>query len=102
MIERDEELDKATARLELGLLQGMETCSGKAEHIGLLEVVLGEARDVHVQLEAWRAVSAEQLRELALRLLRPERRTVILVMPQPEDGEARDGQAPDVGEGAST
>src|SRR5262249_20313781 len=37
-----EELDRAKARLELGLLQSLETTSGKAEQIGFYDTVLGD------------------------------------------------------------
>ena len=62
----------------------METASGKAEQIGFYETVVGDAGRIFSQLEAYRAVSARDVREVAAKLLVPTRRTVILVRPKPE------------------
>ena len=78
------ELDKAKNRLELGFLHGMETASGKAEQIGFYETVLGDAGRIFAQLEAYRAVTARDVRAVAEKLLVPTRRTVILVRAKPD------------------
>lgn len=91
---RESELDKAKNRLELGFLQGMETASGKAEQLGFYELVLDDAHRVFAQLEAYRSVTAEDLRAVA-QSLTPARRTTILVEPSgelPEDDETSDEQ----------
>jgi zinc protease len=89
------ELDKAKNRLELGFLQGMETASGKAEQLGFYELVLGDAERVFAQLEAYRAVTPEELREAARGLV-PARRTTIFVTPSGEEPEHDDGEEAEV------
>jgi zinc protease len=85
------ELDKAKNRIELGFLQGMETASGKAEQIGFYETVLGDARRIFAQLEAYRSVTAEAVQDAVRRLLVPERRTTLIVHPNGENGGSDDG-----------
>ena len=87
------ELDKAKNRIELGFLQGMETCSGKAEQIGFYETVLGDASRIFAQLEAYRSVTAEAVREVVARLLVPQRRTTLIVHPNGESGDGGDDDA---------
>jgi zinc protease len=84
---RPVELITAKTRLVLGFLQGMETASGKAEQLGFYELVLGDAHRVFSQLEAYRAVTAEDLMAAAGRLI-PARRTTIFVEPSGEEPEA--------------
>ncbi|MDB4977796.1 MAG: Protease precursor [Myxococcaceae bacterium] len=96
----ESELEKAKNRLELGFLHGMETASGKAEQIGFYETVLGDAGRIFSQLEAYRQVTASDVREVARKLLAVSRRTTILVRAKPEpEGEA-DDQADDEAEAA--
>ncbi len=95
---RLEELVKAKNRLELGFLQGMETASGKAEQLGFYELVLGDAHRVFSQLEAYRAVTAEDLMAAAEKLV-PARRTTIFVLPSGEEPEGDEGD--DMGEVAA-
>jgi zinc protease len=83
------ELDKAKNRLELGFLHGMETASGKAEQLGFYETVLSDAGRIFKQLDAYRAVSAEDVRRVAAARLAPTQRTTIFVRPKLEtDAEA--------------
>jgi zinc protease len=89
------ELDRAKARLELSVLQGLETVSGKAEQIGFYEVVLGHPAALFDKVAAYRRATLSDLLRVARRYLVPSARTVIEVAP--EDGE---GQAET--EGAST
>jgi zinc protease len=87
------ELDKAKNRIELGFLHGMETASGKAEQLGFYETVLGDAGRVFGQLEAYRAVTAEAVRDVAARLLVPSRRTTLIVHPSGESGDDGEEEA---------
>lgn len=79
-----EELDRAKARLELGLLQSLETTSGKAEQIGFYDTVLGDPTAAFRRLERYRRVTAGELRTAARRWLVTEARTIIRVLPEPE------------------
>lgn len=78
------ELQKAKNRLELGFLHGMETASGKAEQLGFYELVLGDAHRLFGQLDAYLAVTARDVRDVANRLLVPTRRTTVFVRPSGE------------------
>jgi zinc protease len=62
----------------------METASGKAEQIGFYETVLGDAGRIFAQLDAYRAVTASEVRSIADKLLKPSRRTTIFVRAKPE------------------
>ena len=73
------ELDKAKNRLELGFLHGMETASGKAEQLGFYETVLGDAGRIFAQLESYRRVTADEVVDVARRLLVAAARTTIFV-----------------------
>ena len=87
----DEELTRAKARLELGLVQSLETASGKAEQIGFYDTVLGDPAAAFRRLEAYRRVTAGEMRTAARRYLTLDARTIIHVLPaeseKPADGE---------------
>jgi zinc protease len=78
----EEELARAKARLELGSLQALETVSGKAEQIGFFEVVLGEPAHAFRRVDAFRRVTASDLRRVARRYLVDGARTVLRVIPE--------------------
>jgi len=89
----DEELVRAKARLELGLVQSLETASGKAEQIGFNDTVLGDPAAAFRRLEAYRRVTSGEIRTAARRYLTLDARTIIHVLPeageQPADGQAK-------------
>lgn len=78
----DEELARAKARLELGLLQSLETAAGKAEQIGLCDTVLGDPAAPFRRLESYRRATAGELRTAARRYLVPQARTIVRVVPE--------------------
>jgi zinc protease len=79
-----DELARATARIELGLLQGLSNNEGKASTIGFYEIVLGNPSAGFDRLAALAGVTIADLSEAARRYLRHEARTIILVRPQTE------------------
>jgi zinc protease len=79
-----EELDRAKARLELGLLQSLETTSGKAEQIGFYDTVLGDPSAAFSRLERYRRVTAGEIRTAARRYFVDSARTIIRVFPEAE------------------
>jgi zinc protease len=83
----EQELERAKARAELGLVRGLETCGGKAEQIGFFHTVLGDPAGAFVRLELLRAVSRSDVLRVARRYLRRVSRTVIEVHPQRHDAE---------------
>lgn len=87
------ELDRAKARLELSLVQGLETVAGKAEQIGFYETVLGDPSLLFTRLEAYRRVTLSDLLRVARRYLVSSSRTVIEVIPEAAgDGEGDDDE----------
>jgi zinc protease len=94
-----EELDRAKARLELGLLQSLETTSGKAEQIGFYDTVLGDPTAAFRRLERYRRITAGEIRTAARRWLDPGARTIVRVLP--EDGAGATDGAPASAAGAA-
>jgi zinc protease len=84
----EDELVRAKARLELGSLQGLDTTFGKAEQIGFYDTVLGDPAGVFRRLDAYRRVTASDLRRVARRWLSTSARTVVLVQPSLPQAEA--------------
>lgn len=78
----EDELVRAKARLELGLVQSLETMSGKAEQIGFYNTVLGDPAAAFRRLEAYRRVTAGEIRTAARRYLTLDARTMIRVVPE--------------------
>jgi zinc protease len=77
-----EELDRARARIELGLLQGLATADGKATTVGFYDVVLGDPSAAFTRVAALEQVTPSQLHEVARRYLDRSQRTVVLARPQ--------------------
>jgi len=78
----EDELARAKARLELGLLQQLETIPGKAEQIGFYETVLGDPTHAFDRVEAYRRTTASDLRRVARRYLVDRARTIVRVLPE--------------------
>jgi zinc protease len=76
-----EELARAKARLELGMLQQLETIPGKAEQIGFFETVLGDPAYAFRRVEAFRRTTTSDLRYAARRYLVDHARTIVRVVP---------------------
>jgi len=77
----EDELARAKARLELGMLQQLETISGKAEQIGLFETVLGDPAYAYRRVDAFRRTTTGDLRRAARRYLVDHARTIVRVVP---------------------
>jgi zinc protease len=97
----DEELARAKARLELGLVQSLETASGKAEQIGFYDTVLGDPAAAFRRLETYRRVTAGELRTAARRYLTLDARTLIHVLPEGGDKPAEGDSKPEATAGAA-
>jgi zinc protease len=78
----EDELARAKAKLELSLLQSLETMNGKAEQIGFFETVLGEPAAAFRRLEGYRRATASDLRRAARRYLGGKGRTLVRVLPE--------------------
>jgi zinc protease len=77
-----EELEKVKARVELSLLQSLETVGGKAEQIGFFHTVLGDPAGAFRRLDAFRRATRSDLLRAARRYLARERRSIVVVHPE--------------------
>lgn len=84
----DDEIQCAKARLELGGLQSLDTASGKAEQIGFYDTVVGDPAGAFRRLEAYRRVTAGDVRRVARRFLVSRARTIVHVLPETTENEA--------------
>jgi zinc protease len=75
----EDELERARARTELGLLAGLETVEGKASTLGFYETVLGRPAAAFERLDALRRLGPSDLVRAARRYFTNEARNVILV-----------------------
>lgn len=82
-----EEIDRARARMELGLLAGLDTVDGKASTIGFYDTVLARPASAFERLEAYGRVTPSDLLRVARRYLVNSRRTVIFVRPNAQTPE---------------
>jgi zinc protease len=87
-----DELVRAKARFELGLLQSLETMGGKAEQIGFYETLLGDPSAAFQRLDAYRRLTASDLRKAARKYLVDRSKTTIRVLPD-ESGVAEEEAA---------
>lgn len=84
------EIDRAKARSELGVLQSLETVSGKAEQIGFYDTVLGDPAAQFDRLAQLRRVTLSDVLRVARRYLVPSARTIVFVRPDGSEGEEGD------------
>jgi zinc protease len=84
----EDELARAKARLELGLVAGLETADGKASTVGFYEVVLGRPNAAFERLDAVRSVTASDVMRVARRYLLESARTIVVVRPNERNAEA--------------
>ncbi|HXN31990.1 MAG TPA: pitrilysin family protein [Polyangiaceae bacterium] len=88
----DDELTRAKARLELGMLQQLETIPGKAEQIGFFETVLGDPAYAFRRVDAFRRTTTSDLRRAARRYLVDHGRTIVRVTPDATGAPAQAAQ----------
>jgi zinc protease len=75
----NEEIERARARTELGLLASLETVDGKASTLGFYETVLGRPAAAFERLEALRRVGPSDLLRAARRFFAARARSIVLV-----------------------
>ena len=75
----EDELERALARLELGLLASLETVDGKASTVGFYETVLGRPAAAFERLETMQRMTQSDLMRVARKFLVKEARTMIIV-----------------------
>jgi zinc protease len=77
-----EEIERARARFELGLLAGLDTMDGKASTIGFHETLLGRPGAAFDRLDAIRLADASELRRVARRYFDQNARSLVYVRSQ--------------------
>jgi zinc protease len=90
----DAELRKAKNIVVAGFWRQLETNSGRAQALGSYEVFHGDWKTLFRAPERYEAVTREQVREVAARLLRRDNRTVGVLVPEKAAGEAKQEVAP--------
>ncbi len=75
----NEELERARARTELGLIAGLETVEGKASTIGFYETVLGRPAAAFERLDAIRRLGPSDLLRAARRYFIDTARSIVFV-----------------------
>jgi len=73
------EIERARARLELGLLASLDTADGKASNLGFFHAVLGRPAAAFERLATMARADANDLRRAARRYFVPSQRNVIMV-----------------------
>jgi zinc protease len=74
-----EEIERARARTELGLLASLETVDGKATTIGFYETVLGRPSAAFERLDALRRIGPSDLLRAARRFFDQQSRSMVIV-----------------------
>ncbi|HEX7030432.1 MAG TPA: pitrilysin family protein [Gammaproteobacteria bacterium] len=79
------QLEKAKNMLTANYWRQMATISGKAQALGTYEIFHGDYRELFNAPEAWAAVTADEVREVAAAIFRRENRTVGVLRPVAAD-----------------
>jgi zinc protease len=82
----DEEMGKAKNQAEAGLLFSLETVQSRAEAVGDAALLDGDPLRASRQLDAIRAVTADDVKRVVTTYLVPDHRTVVWVVPQERSG----------------
>ncbi|HET7202077.1 MAG TPA: pitrilysin family protein [Steroidobacteraceae bacterium] len=77
------ELTKARNQALAGFWRGLETISGKAQALGTYEVFHGDYRKLFEAPAQYESITADDVKEAAAAVLRPENRTVGRLVPPP-------------------
>ncbi len=77
-----DELQKAKNQIMTDYVQGLKTISGKARALAVNEIVMGDYNELFRDLEKYNRVTAEDIKSVADRYLRPNQRSVFRVLPK--------------------
>jgi len=78
------ELEKAKNLLEADLVKSLKTNNGVGEQLGFYEHVYGDYRTLYEAIGRYRKVTLEDCKRVARATFVPERRTVVELVPTPE------------------
>ena len=84
----EHEMEKTRHQLEAEWIRMLETNSGAAEELAFYEAVYGDYRAMFEVQARYRSLTAADCRRAAERLFDPARRTIAVLVPTPESGEA--------------
>jgi len=79
------ELTKARNQALAGFWHGLETISGKAQALGTFEVFEGDYHKMFDAPAEYESITAEEVKQAASTILRPDNRTVGVLVPKPAD-----------------
>ncbi|MBN1164752.1 MAG: insulinase family protein [Candidatus Krumholzibacteriota bacterium] len=77
-----EELERVKNSLEADFVRSMQTVNGKATKIGRYEILLGDYREMLQVPARYRAVTSEDIREVARKYFKSENRNVVTLIPE--------------------
>jgi predicted Zn-dependent peptidase len=75
----DLELSKAKNQITKSYVDLLKTNSGRAHALSINQLILGDYRRLFTDLDHYRAVTKEQVRDVAVRYLNPNKKTVVSV-----------------------
>lgn len=81
MMVSDDELQKAKNQVMKGYVDGLKTIHGRAEALALNETIYGDYEMLFKDLDRYNAITAKQVRDVALKYLAPEKMTLVVLKP---------------------
>ena len=78
----DKELQKAKTQVMKSYVDSLTTMAGKAEILALNEVLFGSYKVFFKDLQNYQSVTAEQIKEVAEKYLKPSQRSVVRLLPK--------------------
>jgi predicted Zn-dependent peptidase len=82
------EVEKARNQLEAGFIRSLETNNGTAEKLGFYQHEYGDYRAMFTVQERYRALAPAECRRAAAQLFDASRRTIAVLVPLAENGQA--------------
>lgn len=76
------ELEKAKTQVMLDYVNSLKTVSGKARGLALNEILFGDYTQLFKDLDRYNQVTVNQIKDVAEKYLRPEKRSIIYVRPK--------------------
>jgi predicted Zn-dependent peptidase len=88
------ELDKAKNQLEAGFIKQLKTNYGVGQTLGFYEHVYGDYQKMFDAVGRYRGITAADCKRVAKEILDKRRRTLAILVPEQEPGEAQGGARP--------
>jgi zinc protease len=98
----DDELARARALIETDELAGLSRVEERADRLSMYATLLDDPDQINRMLPRYLAVTADQIREAASDVFRPDNRVVLTYLPElpPADSAVRDEDRPEAEEAA--